>query len=90
MKKIASLLIALGLAVAFTAPSFAGSPGAQPLTKADCKKAALKWNDLSNVSGKGKMVVVRLSAHGLPKKEASSHPAGLLFYAARLDLLSSR
>jgi hypothetical protein len=29
---------------------------------------------------------VRLSAHGLPKKEASSHPAGLFFYAARLDL----
>ena len=54
MKKIASLLIALGLAVAFTAPSFAGSPG-QPLTKADCKKAGLKWNDLANVCGKGKM-----------------------------------
>ena len=52
MKKIASLLIALGLAVAL---SFAASPGAQPLTKADCKKAALKWNDLSNVCGKGKM-----------------------------------
>jgi len=55
MKKIASLLIALGLAVAFTAPSFAGSAGAQPLTKADCKKAGLKWNDLGNVCGKGKM-----------------------------------
>ena len=55
MKKIASLLIALGLAVAFTAPSFAGSPGAQPLTKADCKKAGLKWNDLGNVCGKSKM-----------------------------------
>ena len=27
--------------------------GAQPLTKEDCKKAGLKWNDQSNVCGKG-------------------------------------
>ena len=26
-------------------------PGAQPLTKEDCKKAGLKWNDQSNVCG---------------------------------------
>jgi hypothetical protein len=28
-------------------------PGAQPLTKADCKKAGMKWDDQSNVCGKG-------------------------------------
>ena len=26
-------------------------PGAQPLTKEDCKKAGLKWNDKGNVCG---------------------------------------
>ena len=26
-------------------------PGAQPLTKEDCKKAGLNWNDQSNVCG---------------------------------------
>ena len=54
MKKIASMLVALGLAVAFTAPAFAG-PGAQPLTKADCKKSGLKGNDQANVCGKGRI-----------------------------------
>ena len=54
MKKLASMLLAFGLAVAFTAPAFAG-PGAQPLTKADCKKSGLKWNDQANVCGKGRI-----------------------------------
>jgi hypothetical protein len=54
MKKLASLLLALGLAVAFAAPSFTAGPGAQPLTKQDCKKSGLKWNEQSNVCGKGK------------------------------------
>ena len=30
-------------------------PGVQPLTKEDCKKAGLKWNDQSNVCGKGSL-----------------------------------
>ena len=54
MKKLASLLVALGLAVAFTAPSFA-APAAQPLTKSDCKKSGLKWNDQTNVCGKARI-----------------------------------
>jgi len=54
MKTLVSILVALGLAVSFAAPAFAG-PGAQPLTKADCKKAGLKWNDQTNVCAKGKM-----------------------------------
>ena len=54
MKKLASLLVALGLAVAFTAPAFAAGPAAQPLTKAD-KKSGLKWNDQTNVCGSGRI-----------------------------------
>jgi hypothetical protein len=30
-------------------------PGAQPLTKEDCKKAGRKWNDQSNVCGEGRL-----------------------------------
>jgi hypothetical protein len=55
MKKLASMLVALGLAVAFTAPAFAAGPAAQPLTKSDCKKSGLKWNDQANVCGKGRI-----------------------------------
>jgi hypothetical protein len=55
MKKLSSLLLALGLAVAFAAPSFAAGPSAQPLTKQDCKKSGLKWNDQANVCAKGKI-----------------------------------
>jgi hypothetical protein len=62
MKKPVSMLVALGLAVAFTVPAFAAAPGAQPLTKIDCKKAGLKWNDQSNVCGQQ-----------LPRRTASSH-----------------
>ena len=41
MKKLVSLMLALGLAVAFTAPTYAG----EPKNKADCEKAGKKWDD---------------------------------------------
>jgi hypothetical protein len=43
MKNIVSMIVALGLAVAFTAPAFA-----VPTTKADCEKAGMKWNATTN------------------------------------------
>jgi hypothetical protein len=30
-------------------------PGAQPLTKEDCKKAGMKWDDRANVCGEGSL-----------------------------------
>jgi hypothetical protein len=42
MKGLISMIVALGLAVAFTAPTFAADP---PATKADCEKAKMKWDD---------------------------------------------
>jgi hypothetical protein len=48
MKRLISVMVALGLAVAFTAPAFAAGPN-QPLTKSDCKKAGLKWDSQANV-----------------------------------------
>jgi hypothetical protein len=50
MKNIVSMIVALGLAVAFTAPAFAA-----PMTKADCEKAGMKWNATTNKCEKGKM-----------------------------------
>ena len=43
MKGLVSI-ITLALAVAFTAPAFAGG-GAPPTTKLDCEKAKMKWDD---------------------------------------------
>jgi hypothetical protein len=43
MKRLVSLIVALGLAISFTAPAFAAG-GAQPLNKEDCNKAGLKWD----------------------------------------------
>jgi len=44
MKSLVSMIVALGLAVAFTAPAFAG-PGSLPTNKADCEKAGKMWDD---------------------------------------------
>jgi ABC-type proline/glycine betaine transport system substrate-binding protein len=41
MKKLASVLAALGLAVGSTAPIFAADA---PKNKADCHKAHMKWD----------------------------------------------
>jgi hypothetical protein len=42
MRKFVSVLVALGLAVAFAAPTLAADA---PKTKADCEKAGKKWDD---------------------------------------------
>jgi hypothetical protein len=44
MKSLVSTILALGLAVAFTTPAFAG-PGSLPTNKADCEKAGKMWDD---------------------------------------------
>ena len=54
MKRLISVMVALGLAAAFTAPAFAASAN-QPLTKSDCKKVGLKWDSQANIcQAKGK------------------------------------
>ena len=45
MKNLISMIVALGLAVAFTAPTFAADKAPTPTTKADCEKAKMKWDD---------------------------------------------
>ena len=39
MKKLLTVLVALGLAVSFMTPTFAA-----PKTKAECEKAHMKWD----------------------------------------------
>jgi ABC-type proline/glycine betaine transport system substrate-binding protein len=41
MKNLVSLIVALGLAVAFTAPTFAAET---PKNKSACEKAHMKWD----------------------------------------------
>ncbi len=45
MKNIISMIVALGLAVAFAAPTFAADK--PPTTKAACEKAHLKWDSVA-------------------------------------------
>jgi hypothetical protein len=49
MKPLVSI-IALTLAVAFTAPAFAQD---RPMNKADCEKAGMKWDDAAKTCSKG-------------------------------------
>jgi hypothetical protein len=51
MKQLVTIIVALGLAIGFTAPAFSAG-GMQPLTKSDCKKAGLKWDSQANVCEK--------------------------------------
>lgn len=50
MKSPVSIVVALGLAMAFVAPAFAGAGG--PTTKEACKAAGMHWDDKSNTCHK--------------------------------------
>lgn len=49
MKKFVTMIVALGLAVAFAGPTFAADA---PKTKADCEKAKMKWDDTAKKCSK--------------------------------------
>jgi hypothetical protein len=51
MKSLVSMIVALGIAIAFPAPAFAGG-GTPPTTKADCEKAKMKWDDKTSKCAK--------------------------------------
>jgi hypothetical protein len=48
VKSLLSIII-LAVVVAFTAPAFAEDAAPQPLTRADCNNAGLKWDEQGNV-----------------------------------------
>ena len=52
MKTLISTIVALGLALAFTAPTFAADA---PKTKADCEKAKMKWDATTKMCSKASM-----------------------------------
>ena len=45
------LMIAFGAAFGIIAPAFSAENTPQPLTRADCEKAGMHWNDNANVCG---------------------------------------
>jgi hypothetical protein len=52
MKKFLSVIVAVGLAVAFAGPGFAAS---KPTTKVGCEKAHMKWDDSTKTCTKSNM-----------------------------------
>jgi hypothetical protein len=53
MKTLVTMIVALGLAVGFVAPTFAADK--MPTTKADCEKAKMKWDEATKKCTKGSM-----------------------------------
>jgi len=51
MKTLVTMIVALGLAVGFVAPTFAADK--MPTTKADCEKAKMKWDEATKTCTKG-------------------------------------
>ena len=54
MKKLVALILSLGLAVAFAAPTMAASTKT-PTTKAACEKAKMSWDDANKKCTKPNM-----------------------------------
>jgi hypothetical protein len=53
MKKLVSIMVALGLTLAFAAPGFTADK--TPTTKAACEKAKMHWDDATKACTKGSM-----------------------------------
>jgi GH24 family phage-related lysozyme (muramidase) len=53
MKSLVSMIVALGLAVAFTGTAFAATKA--PTTQAACEKAKMTWDAATKKCTKGKM-----------------------------------
>lgn len=53
MKTLISTIVALGLAVVFTAPAFAADKA--PKTQVACEKVHMKWDATSKTCSKGSM-----------------------------------
>ena len=53
MKKLVSIILAAGLAVAFASPGFAAMK--MPTTKAACEKAKMSWDDSTKKCSKSSM-----------------------------------
>ncbi|MBK5198592.1 MAG: hypothetical protein JJE37_09990 [Methyloceanibacter sp.] len=49
MKSLVTMIVALGLAISFVAPTLAADA---PKNKADCEKAGMKWDDAKKTCAK--------------------------------------
>ena len=70
--KVLGSMIALGVAMLLASPAFAADTSSQPLTRADCDKAGMHWDDGVNVCA-SKVVAPKVEAapktEGAPKAE---------------------
>jgi hypothetical protein len=77
--KVLGSMIALGVAMLLASPAFAADTSSQPLTRADCDKAGMHWDDGVNVCA-SKAVAPKVEAapktEGAPKAEGPSKPVG--------------
>jgi hypothetical protein len=66
-------VIVLTTAVGGSVPTLAVEATPQPLTRADCKKAGMQWNDNANVCG-GKQIVAKPGAKPNKPRETTTQP----------------
>jgi hypothetical protein len=64
--RVLALMIVCG-SLATIVPAFAVETTPQPLTRADCEKAGMQWNDSANVCG-GKESMAKPGAKSKKKK----------------------
>jgi hypothetical protein len=66
------------IVVLATSTSFAADSSVQPLTRADCDKAGMHWNEGANVCGSNKEVSKHAAAAAKPETSAvaASHTSG--------------
>src|SRR5262249_38085134 len=89
MKAIASIFV-LGCALVVASTVFAAQPSSQPLTRADCDKAGMGWDEganvcVSNAEGSkaaGSKAQTPPKAKAAPKKEKAPKPKADLKAAA--------
>jgi hypothetical protein len=63
------LVLALTFGLACGGYAFAADEAPQPLTRADCEAAGMKWNDNRNVCGVGRVAAAAAAAAHAHKKE---------------------
>jgi hypothetical protein len=62
------LITALIILAALSLPALAAETTPQPLTRADCEKAGMQWNDNANVCGGKEAVAKPMKAEKRKKK----------------------
>src|SRR5438045_4043652 len=77
--KVLAPMMAMGFVILLVCPAVAEDTPSQPLTRADCDKAGMSWDDAANVcAGKAAAPKVEMApkVEAAPKAEGASKPVG--------------